>query len=208
MRQFGEARCRASSWVLDMYYPRLRSTGGCRQQGTWRVRNTAVRWVKAYPDVWFNSESRLTMSLAERGAFRDLQDYCSIKGSIPAETSLIAKILSVTDRDVKSVWKRVSKEFAESKENGRLVNGDATKALAEARRFLKKQVFNGRKGGRPKRNPGRTHAEPMGLPPKKTQALTHSKHNTEHNTTNKQLPKRIDRQLERCLAEIPLEADQ
>ena len=171
------------------------------------MRNTTVRWVKAYPDIWFNSESRLTMSLAERGAFRDLQDYCSINGSIPAETSLIAKILGVTDRDVKFVWKRVSKEFAESKENGRLVNDDATNALAEARRFLRKQVLNGRKGGRPKRNPSRTQAKPMGLPPK-TQALTHSKHNTEHNNTNKQLPKRVDRQLERCLAEIPLEADQ
>ena len=144
-----------------------------------RAREINVRWVKLYPDAWLNSESRLTMSLAERGTFRDLQDYCSIHGSIPAETSLIAKILGVTETEMELVWARVSTEFSPSKESGRLVNSDATKALTEARKFLKKQARNGRKGGRPKQNPSLTHGKPVGLP-QKTQPLTQSKATTVH----------------------------
>ena len=147
-----------------------------------RARDINVRWVKLYPDAWFNSESRLTMSLAERGAFRDLQDYCSIQGSIPAETSLIAKILGVTETEMESVWPRVSKEFSPLKEAGRLVNAEASEALAEARKFMKKQAANGKKGGRPKKNPHGTQTKPMGLP-NETQALTHSKPITVHNNT-------------------------
>jgi len=139
------------------------------------VRDINVIWVKSYPDRWLTSETRLTMNLAERGALRDLQDYCcSHNGSIPAETSLLARILGITESEMESVWPRVSKEFIQSKEAERLENKDASKVLAEARKFMKKQELNGRKGGRPKKTPLKTQPKPMGLP-NETQAPTHSK---------------------------------
>ena len=146
------------------------------------MRDINVIWVKSYPDRWLTSETRLTMNLAERGALRDLQDYCcSHNGSIPAETSLLARILGITESEMESVWPRVSKEFIQSKEAERLENRDASKVLAEARKFMKKQALNGRKGGRPKKNPLRTQPKPMGLP-NETHGLTHLKHKQNRHT--------------------------
>ena len=123
-------------------------------------------------------ETRLSMTLAERGAYCDLRDYASIHGSIPSEPALLARILGVHEDEFATVWPRVSKEFKESKQ-GRLTNDDATRVRNEARKFMKKQADNGRQGGRPKKNPTETQPEPMGLStakPRQSERLTHSKH--------------------------------
>ena len=114
-------------------------------------------WVKAYPDRWLSSETRVSMNLAERGAYRDLRDYASVHGSIPSEPNVLVPILGITEDEFAAVWPRVSKEFKENKE-GRLTNQDATGVRNEALKFMKKQADNGRKGGRPQRNPTETHA--------------------------------------------------
>ncbi len=90
------------------------------------------------------------MTLAERGAYCDLRDYASVHGSIPSEPALLARLLGIHEDELARVWPRVSQEFKVSKE-GRLTNEDATRVRNEARKFMKKQADNGRKGGRPKK---------------------------------------------------------
>ena len=102
-------------------------------------------WVKSYPDRWLSGETRLSMSLAERGAYRDLFDHAVVQGSIPSDPAMLARILGADESEFETIWPRVSREFKKNKD-GRLTNEDATRVRTEARKFMKKQAGNARKG--------------------------------------------------------------
>ena len=90
------------------------------------------------------------MTLAERGAYRDLRDHVIVNGSIPSDPAVLVRILGVDQDEFAAVWPRVLREFKKN-EAGRLTNADATDARNEALNYMKTQADNGRKGGRPKK---------------------------------------------------------
>ena len=128
-------------------------------------------WYRWYAEDWLASPTRLDMSLAERGMYRDLLDWHYAEGSIPAEETKLRRRLAVTDEEFAAAWSAVSHKFEPCTEDpDRLINRRATDVMAETETFLRKQAENGEKGGRPKgkKNPNETQpitqTKPNGKP--------------------------------------------
>ena len=107
-------------------------------------------WCKWYPTDWLASGTRLDMSAAERGVFRDLLDYQYAEGSIPADEVALQRRCAVTTEEFQSTWPAVSKKFIpHPEEAGRLINERAAGVIAESQAISESQVEKGKKGGRP-----------------------------------------------------------
>ena len=86
-----------------------------------------------YVPDWRNSETRLKLSLAERGLFRELIDHCFVEGSIPDDLKLIAGIAGCSIADVRRLFPRIRDQF--DKEGNRLVNPRAAEILEKLREY-------------------------------------------------------------------------
>lgn len=84
----------------------------------------SITYYPWYADDWLQSESRMRMTLAERGAYRDLLDYCYREGSIPDDPDMLCKLLLCSREELDQVWPAVRKHFVKAK-RGRLVNKKA-----------------------------------------------------------------------------------
>ena len=108
-------------------------------------------WVKHWPTDWLGRELRYSMNLAERGMYRDLLDYCHAEGSIPTDSAVLQRLLSVGSAEFEAAWPRVSKEFTKDPSNpNRLVNEEVSRIASETKKFSRTQAEKGKKGGRPK----------------------------------------------------------
>lgn len=88
------------------------------------------------------------MSLSEYGAYMKLLQRQWIEGSIPNDTTRLARLLRVTNDEMNQLWSALSPKFTEDSE-GRLFNprldDERDKALAKVER----NRANGKRGGRP-----------------------------------------------------------
>ena len=98
---------------------------------------------------WLTSRARMEMNLAEQGAYRTLIDYCHLDGSIPDDTTQLARMLLVTTRTMRKVWPAVSRHF-QAGERGRLTNKVASEVIAEQSQRKSKREKAGRLGGQAK----------------------------------------------------------
>ena len=142
----------------------------------------SLPWYRWYAGDWLGSPTRLDMSAAERGVYRDLLDWHYIEGSIPADETKLRRRLAVTDQEFAATWPAVSRKFEPDPDNpDRLINRRAVNVMAETAKFSRKQTENGKKGGRPKANGSPKlkpsgHAEPE---PKTNPSLSLSEPDTE-----------------------------
>ena len=125
----------------------------------------SLPWYRWYAGDWLGSPTRLDMSAAERGVYRDLLDWHYVEGSIPADETKLRRRLAVTDEEFAAAWPGVSRKFEADPDNSdRLINRRAADVIAETEEFYRKQVENGKKGGRPKGKKNPTH-NPNGTQP-------------------------------------------
>ena len=73
-----------------------------------------------YISDWRDSETRLAMSAAARGIYRELLDYCWLEGSLPTDSDTLVKLSAVTKREFTVHWPRIKQCFKEV--DGRLHN--------------------------------------------------------------------------------------
>lgn len=112
----------------------------------------ALPWYKWFCAKWLSSERRFTLTLAERGAYRDLLDLHYAEGSIPKNPWVLSGFLGVSLEEFNSVWPKVSQCFEPHPDNpDRLVNTHAIDLLSEQCKLQKRQSSNGSKGGRPRK---------------------------------------------------------
>lgn len=70
--------------------------------------------IQSYPWYiadWRESETRLSLSVGERGLYRELLDYCYLEGSLPVDLSQLALIAAVPLAEFKRLWPKVAPLF-------------------------------------------------------------------------------------------------
>lgn len=87
---------------------------------------TSYPW---YVPDWQSSETRIKLSLAQRGLFRELLDHCHSEGSIPDDMVLLARMCAASLKEVKRLFPALRDQFV--KEGNRLVNPKAAEVRAK-----------------------------------------------------------------------------
>lgn len=70
--------------------------------------------IQSYPWYiadWRNSETRLSLNLAERGLYRELLDYCYMEGNLPADRELLVSIAGANGKQTRYCLEAVMKLF-------------------------------------------------------------------------------------------------
>jgi len=62
---------------------------------------------------WRSSEAVMSMSLEERGLYREMLDHCWEAGSLPADETILRKIAQVGEREWRRAWPKVRQQFHE-----------------------------------------------------------------------------------------------
>ena len=88
----------------------------------------------------------LAMTLEERGLYITLLALSWMEGSIPPETSEIARLIHYPERQAKKVWDRVSRCFV-AREDGRLVNPRLEIERQKQDDYRRRQAERGSIGG-------------------------------------------------------------
>lgn len=70
-----------------------------------------------YVGDWRASETRLDLSLEERGLYRELLDFCYLERSLPTDERKLARIVNCSDEEFQRCWAQVKPLFNEL--NGR-----------------------------------------------------------------------------------------
>src|SRR6266481_53199 len=98
-----------------------------------------------YIKDWLLSETRLSMTLAERGLYRDMLDIFFEHGSLPTQPELIRKSAACQLKEFRKSFPNVRKQFYEK--DGRLYNEKAEVILANLLTVREKKVLAGSIGG-------------------------------------------------------------
>lgn len=69
---------------------------------------------------WKNSETRIALTMAERGLYRELLDHCYTEGSIPDDERKLAGIAACPINELRKLWPQVKQCFSCNGEPGRL----------------------------------------------------------------------------------------
>jgi uncharacterized protein YdaU (DUF1376 family) len=89
--------------------------------------------LKSYPwyiGDWKQSETRITLTLEQRGLYRELIDHCYAEGSIPSDRDMLLKLTASSSREFDRAWPAVRKLFQDIG-NGRLCNRKVQDLLPE-----------------------------------------------------------------------------
>lgn len=103
-----------------------------------------------YPKDYESDECVKLMSLEQEGAYLRLLCHAWLEGSIPADVPSLAAICRVKPSKMAKLWPGIARCWTEK--DGRFFNGRQEREREKQRAFSRKNVENGRKGGRP-RNP-------------------------------------------------------
>lgn len=104
--------------------------------------------VHSYPwyiKDWLLSEARLTMTLEERGLYRDLLDHFFDQGSLPTNEAALLRMAACDAKEFRRAWPAVRNKFEERE--GRLYNSKAAEILASKMARKEKNATAGRSGG-------------------------------------------------------------
>lgn len=101
-----------------------------------------------YPKDFLTSSKVMLMTMAERGMYITLLAICWLDGSLPADVSALAKMVSTPTKHFAALWpKHLQGCFLER--DGRLTNERLNIERKRQADYRKRQVDNGKKGGRP-----------------------------------------------------------
>ncbi len=96
--------------------------------------------------TWLSSETRHSMTAAQRGVYRDALDLCYAEGSIPADEPTLMRLLAITLEEFAETWPTVRDKFeAHPEKTNRLINRKAAEVLGEQERYSQKQSANAHK---------------------------------------------------------------
>lgn len=98
-----------------------------------------------YIKDWLLSEARLTMTLEERGLYRDMLDMFFDQGSLPADERALFRMAACETHEFKRAWPVVRKKFTER--DGRLYNQKAEEVLSKKLATREIRASIGRLGG-------------------------------------------------------------
>jgi len=98
-----------------------------------------------YIKDWLLSEARLTMTLEERGLYRDLLDHFFDQGSLPTNEAALLRMAACDAKEFRRAWPAVRTKFEER--DGRLYNQKAAEILASKMARKEKNATAGRSGG-------------------------------------------------------------
>jgi len=98
-----------------------------------------------YIKDWLLSEARLTMTLSQRGLYRDLLDHFFEQGSLPTNEAALFRMAACDQREFKAAWPVVRQKFEER--DGRLYNRKAEEVLASKIARQVKNAMSGSSGG-------------------------------------------------------------
>lgn len=111
-----------------------------------------------YSADWLQSDSRASMTLAQRGLFRDLIDMLMHDGgSLPANEPLLMRKSLCEPEEWAETWPVVRQEFEER--GGRLYHRKATEVHEKIETYREKRSLAGQNGGRKSRCGVRTKLE-------------------------------------------------
>lgn len=102
----------------------------------------AVHSYPWYISDWTESETRIELTLAERGLYRELIDRCYKEGSIPDDERKLIALCACDPRDFKRAWPNVRRKFKPT-EDGRLEHQRVTDVLLKLENWNEAR----RKGG-------------------------------------------------------------
>lgn len=123
------------------------------------------------------------LSMVEHGAYRLLLDrYYSTGEAIPADQAY--RVARARSREERAAVEAVLGEFF-TLTDGRWHNSRADAEITKAQAKINAAQTNGKKGGRPKKNPDETKQKPSGFSTgseNKTQTKAHQTPNTKHQT--------------------------
>lgn len=124
-----------------------------------------------YPADWVLGT--LTFTLAEDGAYLRLVMHQWNAGSVPGDDlSAVAKILRVSEREARVLWKVVSTKFVRG-DDGQWRNARLEKQRDEKVRYHEAKRTNGLKGGRPAKKRDESEPEPTGsVSPNRNESLS------------------------------------
>ncbi len=99
---------------------------------------------------WRNSETRLGLSLAGKGLYRELLDYCYLMGSFPADESKIKSISNSDGHDFARAWKQVRPLFTliSNQDGERFVHPKVNEVRSRLDSYDEQRKEAGRKSGR------------------------------------------------------------
>lgn len=149
----------------------------------------SLPWRKRRHLDYLASEDRPEMTLAERGALVELEDFHAKHGSIPADANAQRRMLMAQPEEYEAIERTVARFFHPSAEDSaRLVNDDILAEIREREEFSAKQAAKGRTGGRPKASekPEKSHSL-AAEKPQLSSGKAGEKPNTQHNNTQHNL---------------------
>jgi len=111
-----------------------------------------LTWHKWFHSWWLFSSSRLEMTAAERGVYRDCLDFCYAEGSIPADPETLRRLLQVTPEEFQAAWPKVSKRFVPNPDDPtRLINLRADEVIGQTAKYVNARSQAGKKSGAARR---------------------------------------------------------
>ncbi len=108
--------------------------------------NQSYPW---YIADWRESETRIKLSLAERGLYRELLDYCYLEGSVPTDEVQLSRIACCTLGDIHRHLRVVRSLFYEKA--GRLYHAKADEVLLKLERYHEQKKHAGAASGKSRR---------------------------------------------------------
>ena len=98
-----------------------------------------------YISDWRESETRIALTISERGLYRELLDHCYSEGSLPNDERTLAMIAAVAPVEFRKSWRRVSSLFEEH--SGRLYHWKVTEIRNGLLRWHRGRAEAGKRGG-------------------------------------------------------------
>lgn len=104
-------------------------------------------WYQWFHRDWLMDEARADMNLSERGLYRDCLDLNYANGSIPADPSVLFRLLAVDREEFDAAWVKVSEYFEPTEWDAtRLTNSRANEVMGENKEYRKAQSDHAKKG--------------------------------------------------------------
>lgn len=108
--------------------------------------------IQSYPWYiadWRESETRISLSLAERGLYRELLDYCYLEGSLPKDQTRLSRLAGCSPKEFAQSWGSVSKLFDE--DGDRLTHRKVNEVKAKVLKYHEQKKHAGAASGRSRR---------------------------------------------------------
>ena len=125
-----------------------------------KMKELVVHAYQWFISDWTHSEKAASMSLQERGLYRELLDLCYAQGSVSSDESTLIKLTRSERAEFLKAWPKVKQCFYLGDDN-RYRNARVDAELSEMREHRKKKSDAGKKGNDARWN--KSDSDPLGI---------------------------------------------